>query len=131
MKFSNQIMTLVAIATTSCIAGAADVYESDDQQGVAEFSDQASPGARQVDIDPNVVHVSPVTPVDSPSSAATARSVTEAADRGQPQEPDHHRINEYEDENRHVTQGVEPRHVTQDAEPRHVTEAGGRHVDED
>jgi len=129
MKLSNQIVTLVVIVTTSCITSAVEVYESDDQQGVVEFSDQASPGARGVDIHPNVVNVAPVGSVDSSSSAAATQSVTEAADSGQLEVRDKQLIHDYDEENRHVTQGGESRHVTEGGESRHVTEDGdSRHV---
>jgi hypothetical protein len=76
MNYNHHIMIFTAIITTSFAAGAQEVYESVDQQGVVEFSDQATAGAKEVDVRPNVVDVAPVAPVD-PSQPAYATGEAE------------------------------------------------------
>ena len=67
-------MIFAVMITASFSAGAQGVYENVDQQGVVEFSDQASPGALQIDVRPNVVNVAPVNsapPASVPGAAET------------------------------------------------------------
>jgi hypothetical protein len=57
-------MIFTAMITISFAAAAQDVYESVDQQGVVEFGDQPTAGARVIDVAPNVVDVAPPAPVE-------------------------------------------------------------------
>ena len=81
MKYRYHIMILAAMITTSFTAGAQEVYKNVDQQGVVEFSDQPSSGAKAVDVRPNVVDVAPVKPIEpsppeSPTGAAKAPAIS-------------------------------------------------------
>ena len=79
MNYNHHIMIFTAIITISFAAGAQEVYESVDQQGVVEFSDQPTAGAKEVDVRPNVVDVAPVAPVDlSQPAYATGDAETPA-----------------------------------------------------
>ncbi len=60
------------IVTTSLTAGAQEVYKNVDEKGGVEFSDQPTPGAKAVDVKPNVVPVEPVK-FSSPVSAVPAK----------------------------------------------------------
>jgi hypothetical protein len=85
MNCSHQIMILVAMITTSFSAAAQEVYESVDQQGVVEFSDQPGAGAREVDVRPNVVDVAPVPPVETSPPASTTGAVEAPGGSVQPE----------------------------------------------
>ena len=50
--------------STSFVAGAVEVYQQEGQQGVPEFSDKPSPGAKKVEIKPNVIEVEPLAPLE-------------------------------------------------------------------
>jgi hypothetical protein len=81
MKYNHHIMIVAATITASFTTGAQEVYENVDQQGVVEFSDQPSSGAKPVDVRPNVVDVAPVKPIessppDSPTGAAKAPTIS-------------------------------------------------------
>lgn len=58
------------------IAAAEEVYKSKDAQGVVEYSDQASPGAQEVNIEPTVTHFEQVKPTESAPPAEGAPSTT-------------------------------------------------------
>jgi hypothetical protein len=70
-------MILTATITASATIGAQEVYENVDRQGVVEFSDRPSPGAKEIDVKPNVVDIAPVKPIEpsrptSPTGASKA-----------------------------------------------------------
>jgi hypothetical protein len=75
MKYHHRILILTAIITTSAATGAQEVYENVDRQGVVEFSDRPGPGAKEIDVKPNVVDVAPAKPIESsqptPSTGAS------------------------------------------------------------
>ncbi len=50
--------------STSFIAGAVEVYQHKGEQGEPEFSDKPSPGAKKVEIKPNVIEVEPLAPLE-------------------------------------------------------------------
>ena len=78
MNYKHHIMVFTAIITVSFAAGAQEVYESVDKQGVVEFSDQHAAGAKAIDIRPNVVNVAPVDIDTSQPASATGDAKTPA-----------------------------------------------------
>jgi hypothetical protein len=68
-----------AMITTSFTAGAQQVYENVDKQGAVEFSDHSSPGAKTIEVKPNIISVTPVKPIEpsTPVSAGEAPSTRE------------------------------------------------------
>ncbi len=50
--------------TTSFVTGAVEVYQQEGEQGVPEFSDKPSPGAKKVEVKPNVIEVEPLQPLE-------------------------------------------------------------------
>ena len=75
MNYKHHMTVFAAIIAIIFTAGAQEVYKSVDQKGVVEFSDQPGPGAKAVDVKPNIVDVAPVKPVksSSPVSAGPAK----------------------------------------------------------
>ena len=71
MNYKHQLTVFAAIIAICFPAGAEEVYKGVDQKGVVEFSDQPSPGAKAVEVKPNVVPVEPVKS-SSPVSAVSA-----------------------------------------------------------
>ena len=72
-----KILLITLIVATSFSVGAVEVFEKKDQQGEVEFSDQPTAGAKEIEVDPNVVKV---TPVESTPSAATTSEPRTASD---------------------------------------------------
>lgn len=77
MNYRHRMIILTAIITSSATVGAQEVYENVDRQGVVEFSDRPSRGAKEIDIKPNVVDIAPVKPIEpsrpiSPTGASKA-----------------------------------------------------------
>ena len=72
---NNKQYTIVfaALITISFAVGADEVYENVDSQGQVEFSDIPSPGAKAIDISPNVLDVVPAKPM-APSAPAPAKA---------------------------------------------------------
>lgn len=64
-RYIHKVMLTTLIISTSFAVGAVEVYEKKDQQGDVEFSDQPSAGAKAVEVNPNVVKVTPVQSVES------------------------------------------------------------------
>ena len=69
MKYRHHILGFAAITTIGFTAVAQEIYKNVDKKGVVEFSDTASPGAKAVDVDPNVVDLAPGKPVKSTPQA--------------------------------------------------------------
>lgn len=85
MKYNHHIMMLAATITTSFTTGAQEIYENVDKQGVVEFSDQPSSGAKAVDVRPNVVEVAPVKSIEPSPPASPNRAAEAPVDSVQPQ----------------------------------------------
>ncbi len=85
MNYKHLVMVFTVIVTTSFTAGAQEVYKNVDEKGVVEFSDQPSPGAKAVDVKPNVVPFEPVKS-SSPVSAGPAEK-PDAVATGSDREP--------------------------------------------
>ena len=119
MNYRQQIMIFTAIIASSFAAGAQEVYESVDQQGVVEFSDQPGSGAKEIDIRPNVVDVAPVKSVE-PSSSASATGAAVAPGGGvQPEVPQEGVADEYYGD--YVNRRELPREPEQQMERREET----------
>jgi hypothetical protein len=72
MNYNHRFMIVAAIICSSFTSGAQQVYESVDKQGVVEYSDELSPGAKEIVVKPNVVDVTPVKPLeDSPQGSSS------------------------------------------------------------
>ena len=70
----QQQAVVFAVAATFVIAAEADeIYKNVDQKGTVEFSDRPTAGAKAVNVEPNVVDVTPVKPI-TPSSPAGTRA---------------------------------------------------------
>jgi hypothetical protein len=76
MLYIRNILMVLAMAAVSFTAGAQEVYKSVGENGVIEFSDTPTPEAQVIEVDPNVVDVTPVKSVDrSREASATAPEV--------------------------------------------------------
>jgi hypothetical protein len=65
----NTVRIVILFSTTllvSSVLNAQTIYESTSEEGVKEFSDQPSSGAKVIEVDPNVVDT-PETPKFEPS----------------------------------------------------------------
>ena len=85
MNNTHRIMICTAMLAGSFTAGAQPVYESVDQQGVVEFSDEPSTGAKEIDVRPNVVDVAPAPPLQPSLPAATTGAQQAPAGGVQPE----------------------------------------------
>ena len=86
MNCKHRITIFAAIMTTSFTASAQEVFEKVDPQGGVEFSDQPSPGAKAIDVKPNVVNVTPVKPIQPTAPASSAGGKGTPASSAQPEE---------------------------------------------
>lgn len=85
MNHYHRILILTAIITTSAPTGAQEVYENVDRQGVVEFSDRPGPGAKEIDVKPNVVDIAPAKPIESSHSTPSTGASKVPAGRVQPE----------------------------------------------
>ena len=89
MKLHHIYLGTVMI-TISFVVGAVEVYEQDGQQGVPEFSDKASPDSKKIEVNPNIIELEPLKPVDlppppdvsKPAKAVDVSELPEASHRG-------------------------------------------------
>jgi len=59
-----QVFCLLSLVAAVYAVGAEEVYESKGKDGTVEFSDHKSPDARKVTVQPNVLEVTPVKPLE-------------------------------------------------------------------
>jgi hypothetical protein len=67
-----------ALFSTNLFAGSIEIFKQENPNGTVEFSDQPSRGAQKIQVDPNVVEVTPAPPIE-PSPPAEARSSKKSA----------------------------------------------------
>lgn len=72
--FNHNIFLSTILITYSFVTGAVEVYEHDGQQGVPEFSDKASSDAKKIEVNPNIIDIEPLKPVDLPPPPDVTRS---------------------------------------------------------
>ena len=84
MNYKHHMTVFAAIIMIIFTAGAQEVYKSVDKKGVVEFSDQPGPGAKAVDVKPNIVDVAPVEPRES-SPPVSATSAEKSGSKVQPE----------------------------------------------
>ena len=63
MKLHHIYLGTIMISTSFAV-GAVEVYEQESQEGVPEFSDKPSLGAKKVEVTPNVIEVEPLAPLE-------------------------------------------------------------------
>ena len=69
-----QMVFFTAMIATGLTAVAQQVYENVDEQGEVEFSDRSSPGAKTIEVKPNVIDVTPVKPIESSTPVSSAEA---------------------------------------------------------
>lgn len=67
------IFLSVALFSASVFAGSIEIFKQESKGGVVEFSDEPSPGAEKIRVNPNVVEITPAPPIE-PSPPAETRS---------------------------------------------------------
>ena len=60
----HYIYLATIMTSTSFAAAAVEVYQQESQEGVPEFSDKPSLGAKKVEVKPNVIEVEPLQPLE-------------------------------------------------------------------
>ncbi|RKZ44639.1 MAG: hypothetical protein DRQ58_11260 [Gammaproteobacteria bacterium] len=73
---------------TSFVAAAVEVYQQEGKEGVTEFSDKPSLGAKKVEIKPNVIEVEPLQPLkpaDLPPPPDVSEGGKKPGDADQPE----------------------------------------------
>ena len=63
MKLHHIYLGTIMIST-SFAAAAVEIYQQESQEGVPEFSDKPSLGAKKVEVKPNVIEVEPLEPLE-------------------------------------------------------------------
>lgn len=82
MNSHYRIMIFTVMLSVSLTASAEKVYEKTGKEGVPEFSDQPSPGAKKIEVKPNVVEIVPArritpSPPVNPAKKKTSPSIDE------------------------------------------------------
>jgi hypothetical protein len=114
LSIRNSLLFL-ALAAVSLTSIGDQVYKSVDENGVVTFSDTPTPAAHVIEVTPNVVEVTPVTPVARSPEANSSASEPEAAAESAPQ------IDEvYTDDNRNPREAAVRREIHNDASPQPV-----------
>ena len=94
----HRVLLSTIILATSFSVAAVEVYEQKDQEGNVEFSDQPTAGAKEIEIDPNVVKVAPVVPIESTPSAVPSKKLRTAGEGVEPEVTHRGVVDDYDDE---------------------------------
>lgn len=74
MKIITSTIFLSTTLFSACLfAGSIEIFKQESKDGVVEFSDEPSPGAKKIQVAPNVVEITPAPPIE-PSPPAETRS---------------------------------------------------------
>jgi hypothetical protein len=79
MKLHHICLGTIMISA-SFVAGAVEVYQQEGQEGVPEFSDKPSLGAKKIEVKPNVIEVEPLKPLE-PADIPPPPDVSEGGKR--------------------------------------------------
>jgi hypothetical protein len=74
-----------ALFSTNLFAGSIEIFKQENPDGTVEFSDQPSRGAQKIQVDPNVVEVTPAPPIEPSPPAASSKSKKTANENVEPQ----------------------------------------------
>ncbi|RKZ77791.1 MAG: hypothetical protein DRQ35_07045 [Gammaproteobacteria bacterium] len=80
----HKILLSTLILSATFTVGAVEVYEQKDRQGNVEFSDQPTAGAKAVEVNPNVVKVTPVQSVESAEPVRETKKAVTSNDGAEP-----------------------------------------------
>jgi hypothetical protein len=115
MLYLRNSLLFLALAVVSLTITAEEVYKSVDENGVVSFSDTPTPAAQVIEVTPNVVDVTPVSPVARSPEANSSASEPEVAAESAPQ------IEEvYTDDNRNPREAAVRGEIHNDASPQPV-----------
>ncbi len=79
------IFLSAALFSTSIFAGSIEIFKQESKGGVVEFSDEPSPGAKKIQVDPNVVEITPAPPIEPSPPAETTKPKSTANENVEPQ----------------------------------------------
>jgi len=129
MLYIRNIFMVLAMSAVSFTTSAQEVYENVDEKGVVEFSDTPTPGSKAIEVNPNVVEVTPVKPVARPAAESAARPEAAEAPARQSEElysEDNRIRNEERLEEKERSERREPRdEVSRRPATEHRVEGGG------
>jgi uncharacterized protein DUF4124 len=74
-----------ALFSASLFAGSIEIFKQENPDGTVEFSDQPSRGAQKIQVDPNVVEITPAPPIEPSPPAEASRSKKTANENVDPQ----------------------------------------------
>jgi len=74
-----------ALFSTNLFAGSIEIFKQENPNGTVEFSDEPTPGAQKIKVDPNVVEVTPAPPIEPSPPADTSKQRNTANENVDPQ----------------------------------------------
>ena len=124
MNTAQKIILVVPLLALSLLANAQEVYKRVQQDGTVEYSDMPFPDSQQIEVDPNVVEVTPERRKQSAPERAEVRQEQRAPEKLEAENKDNVYINNDERE-RAKRRAVQEKHQQEHNRPRPQPRQGG------
>ena len=124
MNTPQKIILVVPLLVLSLLANAQEVYKRVQQDGTVEYSDMPFPDSQQIEVDPNVVEVTPERRKQSAPERAEVRQEQRAPEKLEAENKDNVYINNDERE-RAKRRAVQEKHQQEHNRPRPQPRQGG------
>ena len=124
MNTAQKIILVVPLLALSLLVNAQEVYKRIQQDGTVEYSDMPFPDSQQIEVDPNVVEVTPERRKQSAPERAEVRQEQRAPENLEAENKDNVYINN-DERDRAKRRAVQEKHQQENNRPRPQPRQGG------
>jgi hypothetical protein len=121
---AQKIILVVPLLALSLLANAQEVYKRVQQDGTVEYSDMPFPDSHKIEVDPNVVEVTPERRKQSAPERAEVRQEQRAPEKLEADNNDNVYINN-DERDRAKRRAVQEKHQQENNRPRPQPRQGG------
>jgi hypothetical protein len=121
---AQKIILVVPLLALSLLANAQEVYKRVQQDGTVEYSDMPFPDSHKIEVDPNVVEVTPERRKQSAPERAEVRQEQRAPENLEAENKDNVYINN-DERDRAKRRAVQEKHQQENNRPRPQPRQGG------
>ena len=124
MNTAQKTILVVPLLALSLLVNAQEVYKRIQQDGTVEYSDMPFPDSQQIEVDPNVVEVTPERRKQSAPERAEVRQEQRAPEKLEAENKDNVYINN-DERDRAKRRAVQEKHQQENNRPRPQPRQGG------
>ena len=124
MNTAQKTILVVPLLALSLLVNAQEVYKRVQQDGTVEYSDMPFPDSQQIEVDPNVVEVTPERRKQSAPERAEVRQEQHAPEKLEAENKDNVYINN-DERDRAKRRAVQEKHQQENNHPRPQPRQGG------